>query len=156
MTDPLFYRDIELLLICFGGIFFGYLGYRLFIFGVTEGKSKFEAETQVVRLVFSGTAPGLFFMFAGASILVIALMMQQTHTEGSQTSQSREVMIPKAANSSVGESSETTALELSTETGNNAVTTPQVKSSVMGHGTVLTETHIEKTTTVHRTSTKKH
>ncbi len=145
MSDPLFFRDIELLLIVFGGIFFGYLGYRLFIFGVMEGKSKFEAETQVVRLVFSGTAPGLFFMFAGAAILVAALMVRATHTDSLVTSQTREALAPKqgvTAKATTGRVAPPIApAEMLATVGVDSTTTEVVRSTTMSHQTSTTKKH---------------
>jgi hypothetical protein len=150
MADPLFFRDVELLLIVFGGIFFGYLGYRLFIFGVMEGKSKFEAETQVVRLVFSGTAPGLFFMFAGASILVAALMVLATHTDSSQTTQSRAVLVPRQPVVASAIPMRKVSVSESTTTELTPTSSPDTTSS----GYVVTET--SKTSVTRTSTTKKH
>ena len=59
-----------------GGIFFGYLGYKLFIFGVEKGSAKVSAKSKFVSVMFSGTAPGLFFMAAGCAVLLISLFMR--------------------------------------------------------------------------------
>jgi hypothetical protein len=68
-------RFIERLVIAGGGIFFGYLGYRLFLLGSGKGSAKFTTESKWFRMVFSGTAPGLFLMLCGCSILVVGLFV---------------------------------------------------------------------------------
>lgn len=73
MTDTLgflFYRGIERWMIVLGGLIFGYLGYKLFLYGVDQGHGKLKAENQFFKLTFSGSGPGLFFMSFGALILV--------------------------------------------------------------------------------------
>jgi hypothetical protein len=95
-SDPLFLRSVELLLAVCGGILFGYLGYRLFIFGVREGNSHLEAESRLFKVVFSGTAPGLFFMFAGAAILVAAILVKASDVSTTRTTQTKET-VPVAA-----------------------------------------------------------
>lgn len=67
------YRAIERILVVIGGMLFAYLGYRLFIFGVSEGFAKLEGTSSLFKLSFSGTGPGLFFMAFGAIILIYAL-----------------------------------------------------------------------------------
>lgn len=74
--DPITLRWIERLLIVGGGIVFGCLGYKLFIFGVKEGTTKVSAQSKLFKVVFSGTAPGLFFMAAGCGILISALVLR--------------------------------------------------------------------------------
>jgi hypothetical protein len=76
MNEILLMRGFERLLIIAGGIFFGYLGYRLFLFGVEKGTAKMSAETKFYRIVFSGTAPGLFFMLCGCVILLTGVFNQ--------------------------------------------------------------------------------
>ncbi|TGM10265.1 hypothetical protein EHQ81_19345 [Leptospira selangorensis] len=71
--DPIVFRGIERLIIAFGGIFFGYLGYRLFIHGITTKKSDLKFESAGMNIVFSGTGPGLFFMIFGGIILITSL-----------------------------------------------------------------------------------
>ncbi|TGL58718.1 hypothetical protein [Leptospira sarikeiensis] len=71
--DPIAYRGIERLLIAFGGILFGYLGYRLFLKGITTTKSDLKFESASLNIIFSGTGPGLFFMIFGAIILITSL-----------------------------------------------------------------------------------
>lgn len=74
MSDPIFMRAVERLSIVIASIFFGYLGFRLFILGATEGSTSIKAESKIVNIVFSGTAPGLFFMLVSGVVLVVALI----------------------------------------------------------------------------------
>lgn len=67
------YRAIERVLVVLGGMFFAYLGYRLLIFGVSEGISKLEGQSAFFKITFSGTGAGLICMFFGAVILIISL-----------------------------------------------------------------------------------
>jgi hypothetical protein len=69
--QPLFYLIERILSIC-GGIFFAYLGYKLFLFGVGKGVSKFETGSKFFKIAFSGTGPGLLFMAFGGMVLAIS------------------------------------------------------------------------------------
>jgi hypothetical protein len=81
MSDPILLRGIERILIVAGSIAFGYLGYRLFIFGISDGLSRIKAQSKIFTLTFSGTAPGLFFMFCGAAILVSSIVFGGANRE---------------------------------------------------------------------------
>lgn len=72
--EVFFYRGVERLIICLGGIFFGYLGYKLFLAGLTAGDSKLNVESKTMKIILSGTGPGLFFMAFGAIILLTAIL----------------------------------------------------------------------------------
>lgn len=155
MSNPLFFRDVELLLIVIGGGFFGYLGYRLFIFGVTEGKSRFQAESKMVRLVFSGTAPGLFFMFAGSAILVAALFKGASHSESTQTTETKRITATPVSGAKVdasqtGDTSTSVGEVITVNTPPNAL--PSTETAGMA---IVTSTSSTKTTTT-KTDTKKH
>src|SRR5438552_1156622 len=93
VTSALEPRDLERLLVVLGGILFAYLGYRLFLFGVKEGNSHLEAESKGFRIIFSGTAPGLFFMFAGLVVLV-AVMFSYVTTQHSSTESTQTALVP--------------------------------------------------------------
>ncbi|MCK5344269.1 MAG: hypothetical protein KAR20_12735 [Candidatus Heimdallarchaeota archaeon] len=71
--NPIVLRGLERMAIVVGAIALFYLGYRLFIFGITKGKGQFQAKSAILELVFSGSAPGLLFMFSSAGILLAAL-----------------------------------------------------------------------------------
>jgi hypothetical protein len=73
MNDPIIWRGIERLLIVLCCGFFGYLGYKLFLYGVNTGKGKVDFKSNFANIVFSGTGPGLFFMAFGSIVLLIAL-----------------------------------------------------------------------------------
>jgi hypothetical protein len=81
LMEPETFRGIERLVVCFGGIVFGYLGFRLFVFGAEKGQASLKTETKLFRVVFSGTAPGLFFMLVGGAILITALLVGGTNRE---------------------------------------------------------------------------
>ena len=69
-TQVFMFRGIERLMIVVGGLIFGYLGYRLFLYGIDQGNGKLETESKFFKLTFSGSGPGLFFMAFGALILI--------------------------------------------------------------------------------------
>ena len=87
--DPLALRWVERIIVALGGICFGFLGYRLFIFGVEKGTARVSAETKLFKLVFSGTAPGLFFMLCGCAILVLSLTTELRRQETTTTTTER-------------------------------------------------------------------
>jgi hypothetical protein len=68
-------RWIELLVIDVGAVTFGVLGYRLFVTGKGKfkGKSSVSMSSRLFRLVFSGSAPGLFFMLVAGFVLCISI-----------------------------------------------------------------------------------
>jgi hypothetical protein len=74
LGDPLAMRGIERLFVVAASALFGFLGYKLFVFGVTTGRSTLTAESKIIKLVFSGTGPGLFFMFVAGCVLFAALL----------------------------------------------------------------------------------
>ncbi len=61
LQDPILFRGIERFVVVLGAIFFGYLGFKLFIFGAEKGHSQLSAESRFFKIFFSGTGPGLFF-----------------------------------------------------------------------------------------------
>jgi len=67
-------RGIERVAIFIIGAFFGYLGFRLFVLGITTGTATLSGEGKWGKLLFSGTAPGLFFMFVGGAVVVVGLL----------------------------------------------------------------------------------
>ena len=71
--NPIFLRGLERIVVVLGAIFFGYLGYRLFLYGVDKGESRFATESRWFKVVFSGTGPGLLFMAFGATVLLMSL-----------------------------------------------------------------------------------
>jgi hypothetical protein len=67
-------------------MFFGYLGYRLFDKGLTVGESNLKFETKAMKVIFSGTGPGLFFMAFGAIVLLEAIIIGGVSVKESSTS----------------------------------------------------------------------
>lgn len=72
--NPINFRGVERIIIALGGIFFGYLGYRLFLKGLTAGDGNLQLESETMKLIFTGTGPGLFFMVFGALVLVVCII----------------------------------------------------------------------------------
>lgn len=64
---------LERILIVQTGAFFAFLGFRLYVLGVTKGLSKLQAKSQLGEFVMSGTGPGIVFMAFGGIVLVYAL-----------------------------------------------------------------------------------
>ena len=77
----LFYRGIERWMVVLGGLIFGYLGYKLFLYGVDQGHGKLDAENKLFKIAFSGSGPGLFFMAFGALILMSSVYSTGTVTQ---------------------------------------------------------------------------
>ena len=73
ITNPVLWRGIERLFIVLVTAVFGWMGHRLFMFGITEGQAKLSAEGHYYKTIFSGTAPGLFLMVVAGLALLTAL-----------------------------------------------------------------------------------
>jgi hypothetical protein len=74
ITNPVLWRGIERLFIVSVTAVFGWMGHRLFMFGITEGQAKLSAEGHYYKTIFSGTAPGLFLMVVAGLALLTALL----------------------------------------------------------------------------------
>ena len=74
ITNPVLWRGIERLFIVLVTAVFGWMGHRLFMFGITEGQARFSAEGHYYKTIFSGTAPGLFLMVVAGLALLTALL----------------------------------------------------------------------------------
>ena len=72
MTPETFAAAERILSVLTAG-FFGYLGFRLYVLGVTKGPSKLQAKSQWGEFVMSGTGPGIVFMAFGGAVLIYAL-----------------------------------------------------------------------------------
>ena len=68
------WRGLERLIIIIGAIFFVYLGYKLYKFGLSEGVSKLKFESKFLNLALSGVGPGLFFIGLASLTLFLALI----------------------------------------------------------------------------------
>jgi len=69
----MFLRGIQLILIILAGILCVILGYKLFLYGVDKGRNKLGSKSEAYKLLFSGSAPGLFFMVIGVLIVIFSL-----------------------------------------------------------------------------------
>lgn len=72
-TGPIEWRGAERLMIAAGAMLFGYLGYRLYRLGVTEGATRLKLESTVANVALSGAGPGIVFLAFGAFTLLFAL-----------------------------------------------------------------------------------
>lgn len=66
-------RGIERIIIALSASLFCFLGYKLFRHGVTKGYGSLSFQSKLLKIVFSGTGPGLFFMAFGALVLIVAV-----------------------------------------------------------------------------------
>lgn len=73
ITNPVLWRGIERLFIVSVTATFGWMGHRLFMFGITEGQARLSAQGDYYKIIFSGTAPGLFLMVVAGVALLTAL-----------------------------------------------------------------------------------
>jgi hypothetical protein len=83
--DPILVRGVDRLLIDGLAFGFAFLGYKLYMNGITKGKGEMRAKSKLGELMLSGTGPGLFFMAFGAIVLIVCLV-----TGGGQTSETTE------------------------------------------------------------------
>ena len=72
--DAYDYRGIERLVVAGGAIFLIYLGYRLYVKGLSSGAVKGSADTTFMKFAVSGTGPGILFMCFGALVLALGLL----------------------------------------------------------------------------------
>jgi len=72
-TDPIFVRAIERIVLAVAGAYLGFLGYKLFLYGMASGRSEPSAQSRIVTALYSGAAPGLFFIVvAGLAVIVMS------------------------------------------------------------------------------------
>jgi hypothetical protein len=107
IIDPILFRGTERIIVVLGAIIFAYMGYKLFLFGVNQGRGKLEVKSEVFKVIFSGSGPGLFFMAFGGVILVFSL------TFGGATNSSVTALEKKGIISSISELQENLNLYLS-------------------------------------------
>lgn len=81
LSDPVFLQRFERIIVDVGALWFGYLGYRLYIFGVDKGQSKFATEGKLFKVIFSGMGPGLIFMAFSCVVLITSLMTTSIEEE---------------------------------------------------------------------------
>jgi hypothetical protein len=88
---PVFvYEAIGRYITIFGGIAFGVMGFLLFRMGITKGKGLLSADSKLVKFVFSGVGPGLFFMAFGGIVLALALVFPMKFSAGEEYHPGRE------------------------------------------------------------------
>lgn len=123
--DPVAMRGVERIVITIIGAFFGYLGFRLFRLGITHGSATLSGESKWGKLLFSGTAPGLFFMFVGGFIVAVALLTgggQTTETQRGKNLETR-TRLPGDSEAIEDESDTATDTEVDTPAGDTAAAT---------------------------------
>lgn len=75
MVDLFFFRGVERIIIVLAATFFAYLGYKLYIHGITATRSQIDFKSKFMKFAVSGTGPGLVFMVFGAVVLVFSLVL---------------------------------------------------------------------------------
>jgi TonB family protein len=83
LSDAIFLRGTQLILIILASILFLFIGYKLFSYGVDKGRSKLRHQSEMYKLIFSGSAPGLVFMVFGGLVLVFTIISFRTFSDGS-------------------------------------------------------------------------
>jgi len=83
LRDAIFLRGFQLILIISASILFLFIGYKLFRYGVDKGRSKLRHQSELHKLIFSGSGPGLIFMVFGGLVLVFSLISFRTFSQGS-------------------------------------------------------------------------
>ena len=67
------YNFVEILCVP-AGVAFAFMGYLLFAGGVNNiGQARFSGSGEFAKLVLTGTAPGLFLMLVGATVVLTAI-----------------------------------------------------------------------------------
>ena len=87
MLDLFVIRGVERVLIIVGAIFFGYLGYKLYLHGITSSRSQVDFDSKFMKFAVSGTGPGLLFMVFGAIVLVFSLVFGRVSSKETLTSE---------------------------------------------------------------------
>ena len=75
LRDVAFLRGVQLIFIILAGILFVFLGYKLFHYGVDKGRSKLRVKSEIYKLIFSGSGPGLLFMIFGGLVVIYSIYM---------------------------------------------------------------------------------
>ena len=73
LRNAMFLRSVQLILIILAGTACVILGYKLFLYGIDKGRSKLRSKSEIYKLIFSGSAPGLFFMVLGGLFLLFSI-----------------------------------------------------------------------------------
>ena len=126
VTNPVLWRGIERLCILSVTGFFGWMGYTLFMFGITEGHAKFSSEAPFNKIIFSGTGAGLFFLVVGGLSLLIALFKDGVNREAKHY-RKKSLSTGDSTNDTCTASSQRTRSSLHTKS------TPQVQRTTVSH-----------------------
>jgi regulator of replication initiation timing len=70
-TDPIFLRAIERIVLALAGAYLGFLGYKLFLYGMASGRSAPGPQSRIVTALYSGAAPGLFFILVAGLVVIV-------------------------------------------------------------------------------------
>ena len=70
-------RSVQKLFSMIAGLFFAYLGYKLFINGVS-GNASLSAKKDKISLQLLNASPGLFFALFGALIIIYSVLQKET------------------------------------------------------------------------------
>ena len=101
LVSVLMIRAAERVVILFAGLFLVYLGYRLFIDGVS-GKSSLKAKRGDGGIELLNAAPGLFFCLFGFLLLGIMsfkeVRLDFADLDGSSTSEALSILLADATN----------------------------------------------------------
>ena len=68
------WRGLANLVVVLGGILAIYLGYRLYVLGVSTTETTAEIKTHLATLVMNGAGPGIGLVFLGAAVLMAAIV----------------------------------------------------------------------------------
>ena len=74
LRNVMFLRGVQLILIILAGITFVIVGYKLFLYGIDTGRSKLRRKSEVFKLLFSGSGPGLLFMVIGGLVVLYSIL----------------------------------------------------------------------------------
>ena len=92
LTDPAFWKAIERVLLIIAGIYLGFLGYKLFLLGITTGRTASDARSRVSVTVVSGVGPGLFFILVAGLVVSVVSLTGGTQGQTAWTRAAQQVM----------------------------------------------------------------
>jgi regulator of replication initiation timing len=92
LTDPAFWKAIERVLLVIAGIYLGFLGYKLFLLGITTGKTASDARARVSTTIVSGVGPGLFFIVVAGLVVSVVSLTGGTQGQTAWTRAAQRVM----------------------------------------------------------------
>ena len=103
LRHALFLTGVQLILIISAGIIFVILGYKLYLYGVDRGQGKLRSKSESYKLIFSGSGPGLLFMFLGGLIVIFSIYSFAIVLERGILKNELSVIPEKSANPLPGE-----------------------------------------------------